>query len=48
MEKRKLFGKGDLILIIGIAAVAAIMFFFLRFGSGDSLKGEIFVDGELF
>ena len=48
MEKRRLFGKGDLILIIGIVAIAAIMFFFLRFNSGDSLKGEIIVDGELY
>lgn len=48
MEKRKLFGKSDLILIIVIAIVAAIMFFFLRFDSGDSLKGEIIVDGELY
>lgn len=48
MEKRRLFGKGDLILIIGIAAIAAIMFFFLRFNSDDSLKGEIIVDGKIY
>ncbi len=48
MEKRKLFGKGDLILILSVAAIAAIMFFLLRFDSGDSLKGEIIVDGEVY
>lgn len=48
MEKRKLFGKSDLILIIVIAVIAAIMFFFLRFDSGDSLKGEIIVDGKIY
>lgn len=48
MEKRKLFGKSDLILIIVIAVIASIMFFFLRFDSGNSLKGEIIVDGEIY
>lgn len=37
-----------MILIFVIAVIAAIMFFFLRFNSGDSLKGEIIVDGELY
>ncbi len=48
MEKRKLFGRGDLILILSIAVIAAILFFFMRFDSGDSVKGEIIVDGSLY
>ena len=48
MEKRKLFGKSDLILILSVAVIAAVLFFIMRFDSGDSLKGEIIVDGEVY
>lgn len=48
MEKRKLFGKGDFILIVAAAAAAAALFLLMRFDYGQNVKGEIIVDGEIY
>lgn len=48
MEKRKLFGRSDLILILSVAAAAAILFALMRFNGSGVLKAEIIVDGEVY